>query len=813
MALHVHRASRADLLADGLGDLLADPAGRPVRRPSSWWCRRAASSAGSRQRLSHRLGAPAGQRRRRLRRRRLPSPARRWSPRSPAPASDDPWAPDALVWPLLAVIDARLDEPWARTLARHLGHGLSGEEGELRRGRRYAVARRLARLFASYAVQRPGAARRLGAGRRHRRGRRRRSTPTWPGSPSCGAGWRPRSGADPPQLRTPRRARAAARGPRRRSTCPTRLSLFGHTRLPVTEVELLGALGEHRDVHLWLPHPSAALWRALAEAVGGPVPRADDDHATERVGHPLLAVARPRRPRAPAHAWRPVADGARPPTVDADAASARTRCSAGSRRDLAPTRVGDRAGARVLAPTTTARSRCTPATARPARSRCCARCCSGCSPTTRTPRAARRPGDVPRHRGLRAADRGRRSGSATWSAPTATPATGCGCGWPTGRSTQTNPLLAVVGPAARPRRRPRRGQRRARPGRTPSRCAAGSASPTTTSSSSTTWVEQAGVRWAFDAEHRADFGLDGYVQNTWRFGLDRLLAGVAMSDDAGRLARTARCRSTTSAAAQVDLAGRLAELVDRLRGGHRRAGRHPPPRPLARRRCATAIDALTAVRRERRAGRPARCSASSAGSADAAGGRGGTELRLPDVRALLADRLGGPAHPRQLPHRHAHRVHDGADAVGAAPRRRACSASTTASSRGSAAVDGDDVLARDPCTGERDPRSEDRQLLLDAVLAATETLVVTYTRRQRVHRPAAPARRTARRAARRARRDRRRGPGRRVRSRHRRAPAPAVRRPQRQPGALVPGRLLLRPRRAGGRPRGRRARARRRRRS
>ena len=43
------------------------------------------------------------------------------------------------------------------------------------------------------------------------------------------------------------------------------------------------------------------------------------------------------------------------------------------------------------------------------------------------------------------------------------------------------------------------------------------------------------------------------------------------------------------------------------------------------------------------------------------------------------------------------------------------------------ASDGDDLLARDPLTGERDPRSEDRQLLLDATLAATETLVITYT--------------------------------------------------------------------------------------
>ncbi len=42
-------------------------------------------------------------------------------------------------------------------------------------------------------------------------------------------------------------------------------------------------------------------------------------------------------------------------------------------------------------------------------------------------------------------------------------------------------------------------------------------------------------------------------------------------------------------------------------------------------------------------------------------------------------------------------------------------------------VDGDDVLARRPLTGERDVRSEDRQLLLDALLAATEHVVITYT--------------------------------------------------------------------------------------
>ncbi|MBW3640630.1 MAG: exodeoxyribonuclease V subunit gamma, partial [Actinobacteria bacterium] len=39
----------------------------------------------------------------------------------------------------------------------------------------------------------------------------------------------------------------------------------------------------------------------------------------------------------------------------------------------------------------------------------------------------------------------------------------------------------------------------------------------------------------------------------------------------------------------------------------------------------------------------------------------------------------------------------------------------------------DDVLQRDPCLGERDPRSEDRQLLLDAVMAAGDHLLLLYT--------------------------------------------------------------------------------------
>jgi exodeoxyribonuclease V gamma subunit len=56
--------------------------------------------------------------------------------------------------------------------------------------------------------------------------------------------------------------------------------------------------------------------------------------------------------------------------------------------------------------------------------------------------------------------------------------------------------------------------------------------------------------------------------------------------------------------------------------------------------------------------------------------------------------------------------------------------------------DGDDIIAADPRVGDKDPRSEDRQLLLDAVLAATDHLVVTYSgrdeRTNRVRPPSVP---------------------------------------------------------------------------
>ena len=112
------------------------------------------------------------------------------------------------------------------------------------------------------------------------------------------------------------------------------------------------------------------------------------------------------------------------------------------------------------------------------------------------------------------------------------------------------------------------------------------------------------------------------------------------------------------------------------------------------------------------------------GGAPSSGG-GGAELDLSEARALLADRLRGrPTRAnfrtgdltictlvpmRSVPHRVVCLL--GLD-DGLFPRQ--------------ADQDGDDLLLADQQIGDRDVPSEDRQLLLDALMAAEEHLIITF---------------------------------------------------------------------------------------
>ena len=726
MTLRIHRAARTDVLAARLGDLLATPPADPfaaelvvvpAKGVERWLS----------QRLSHRLGAGARGGDGVCAGVEFRSP---WSLFAAVTGAEDadPWAPDALVWPLLAAIDESLAEPWARPLARHLGHGLEGEEADLRRGRRFATARRLAGLFASYAVQRPTVVADWAAGG---------------SSDGCGRDLPDDLAWQPPLWRLlAERVDAPAPHARHADTLarlreepgsfelPERVSLFGHTRIPVTEAQLLAALGVHRDVHLWLPHPSAALWadldRALREdAAGGPVPRRDD-HSHRLVAHPLLSTL--GRDTRELQRTLTAVDPLDEPTAPEPGADpvARGSLLGWLQSDLRANALPDPAvrAARTLRPDD--RSVQVHACHGPARQVDVLRevllglladdptleprdvlvMCPDIEAYAPLVQAGFGLGDVvgddghPAHRlRVRLADRA---------------------------LTQTNPLLSV---AARlldlAGGRAGAGDVLDLAHADPVRRRFGFRDDDL--QQLTDWVRAAGIRWAFDADHRAEFGLASYVANTWQFGLDRVLTGVAMSEDARTwLDRTLPVDDVGSG--QVDLAGRLAEYVDRLRDvTDRLVGTHPLEHWLEV--LEEGVAALTSVppsegwqtgQVQRELGRVRE--AAGLDGADL----GSTPLRLPDVRALLADRLAGrPTRAnfrtgtltvatlvpmRSVPHRVVCLL--GLD-DGVFPR--------------TGALDGDDVLARDPLTGERDPRSEDRQLLLDAILAATETLVITYT--------------------------------------------------------------------------------------
>jgi exodeoxyribonuclease V gamma subunit len=709
VTLHLHRAPRTDLLADALGELLATPLEDPFVQELVLVPARGVERWLS-QRLSHRLGCSGGEDG-------VCAGVQFRSPRSliaevTGTADDDPWAPDALAWPLLEVLDASLDKPWAGTLARHLGHRDTGDEAEFRRGRRYAVARRLAGLFASYAAQRP------------------QLLADWlDDRPTDGLGseldhdlaWQPplwralaaRVGAAPPHVRHEETLVRLRQEP---SDLPPRFSLFGHTRMPCTEVALLHALATHHDLHLWLPHPSDALWQALQDTRGA-VPRRDDT-SHRAVGHPLTAsLGRDLRElqRSLASTDEPVAtdrydEGPSAPgtllgwlqdDLRADRPRPAGRMLAGDDRSVQVHSChGPARQVAVLREVLLGLLQDTATDERPLEPRDILVMCPDIETYAPLITAAYGLGDVvdgghPGHQlRVRLADRA---------------------------LTQTNPLLGVAS-----RLLDLAGSRATASDvldlvqSAPVRARFGLSDDDL--DSITTWVRESGIRWGFDQEHREPFGI-GFIQNTWQFGIDRVLAGVALSDDSRSWLGTTLPLDDVGSN-RVELAGRFAELVRRLVTV---TDRLTGTRLLAEWLDALAegVATLTDVDRndQWQVGQVQR---ELTAVLNDAGSRADMPMRRSDVRTLLADHLAGrPTRAnfrtgtltictmvpmRSVPHRVVCLL--GLD-DGVFPRL--------------GLVDGDDVLARTPVTGERDIRSEDRQLLLDAIGAATERLVITYT--------------------------------------------------------------------------------------
>jgi exodeoxyribonuclease V gamma subunit len=201
-----------------------------------------------------------------------------------------------------------------------------------------------------------------------------------------------------------------------------------------------------------------------------------------------------------------------------------------------------------------------------------------------------------------------------------------------------------------------------------------------------------------------------------------MLVGVTMTEEGHRLFEGVLPADDVESVA-IDLVGRMAELVDRLQAVVDAFGASRPIGAWVE-AIADAADALTATSQRDAWQRAQLQRVLDAVRTEAAGA--GIGLTLPEVRALLAERLQG--RPTRANFRTGHLTICTLVPMRSIPHRVVCLLGLDdAAFPRKAPRDGDDLMLADPHVGERDPRFEDRQMLLDALMAAGDRLVVTYT--------------------------------------------------------------------------------------
>ena len=721
--LHVHRAERADGLVEALSGLLArpprDPFARevvsvPTRGMERWLA----------QRMSHRLGASPGQGDGVCANVDFPSPRRlvgdAVATASGITADEDPWLPERAVWVLLEVLDGCLHEPWLHALAGHLGR--AGGDEDPRRNRRFAVVRHLADLFDRYALHRPEMVRAWAVGRdEDGTGLALRDDQRWQAEL-----WRRlRARIDVPD--PAERGDAACRriaGEPALLDLPERLSVFGLTRLPAGHLNVLTALAARRDVHLFLLHPSPALWDKLAITLGPIVHRRDDHTATLPANRLLASWGHDAREMQLVLETAEHVDHHHATTLASETLLARLQADARADRQPPGPPLPDDPDERPLLE---ARDRSVEIHSCHGRARQVEVLrdailhaleddasleprdvivmCPDIETFAPLIQATFGGGDV----GADEADERQEHDEVDLRVRLAD------------RSIrQTNPVLGVVARLLElASQRVTASQVLDVVDREPVRRRFGLDDEDVARLEE--WVSSSGIRWGLDAQHRAPFKLANLDAGTWRAGLDRVLLGVAMTEEGSRLYEGVLPLDDVESGA-IELAGRFAELVDRLQGalddlsGAKTIARWADA--LAR-----AADALTATT-ERDAWQRAeldRILDDVAGeAADAT-----TELTLAETRALLAERLQG--RPTRANFRTGHLTVCTLMPMRSVPHRVVCllgmddGVFPRRSPR-----DGDDLMLDDPHVGDRDPRTEDRQLLLDALLAARDRLIVTY---------------------------------------------------------------------------------------
>lgn len=76
------------------------------------------------------------------------------------------------------------------------------------------------------------------------------------------------------------------------------------------------------------------------------------------------------------------------------------------------------------------------------------------------------------------------------------------------------------------------------------------------------WISEAGIRWGLDEQHRARLALPAFRENSWAAGLERILLGVALGEEEQLWEAQPSLPGLTLG--QAELAGRLGEFLHRL---------------------------------------------------------------------------------------------------------------------------------------------------------------------------------------------------------------------------------------------------------
>ena len=740
--LCLHRSERADGLAGALGDVLRSPLADalqaevvavPTRGVERWLT----------QRLAHQLGIGVDGSRGdgvcgNLA---FPFPGRLVGDAIGAASgiarNDDVWLPERAVWPLLEVINDSHSEAWLATLAGHLGIAAGAAR---QRSRRFSTARHLADLFDRYGVNRPAMIRSWAA-----RDEVSPSALTLPhGSEWQAELWRrlrERIGRPSPAERLGQVC-AALVADSGLVDLPERVSIFGLTRLPASYLDVLRAIGVHRDVHLFLLHPSPVLWERVGGVSSGhaAIVRREDDPSAGVAQSPLLRSwgrdAREMQLVLTAGAENEVVEEHRPapvgkavtllerlqqavrldaepaaseelPMLGADDRSLQVHACHGRARQVEVVRdallhlLADDATLEprdviVMCPDIEAFAPLIQAT-------------FGAGADLEDEDGGDSSGPVDLR--VRLADRSLRQTNPVLSSLSAL------LELADARVTATQVLDFAAREPVRRRFRfddddlERVGE----------------------------WVSSTAIRWGLDGEHRRPYTLANVEQNTWRAGIDRVLLGVTIAEEEQRLVEEVSPLDDVDSGA-IDLAGRFAELIDRLHAATTTLSGSMSIREWGA-AIGNACDALFAVR-ERDAwqrGQLRQIVDEVMGDASAGGVASEVALELADVRSLLADRLRGQ--PTRANFRTGHLTFCTLVPMRSVPHRVVCllglddDAFPRRTER-----DGDDLVAADPFVGDGDGRSEDRQLLLDSLLAATERLVITYSGNdERTNAPLAPA--------------------------------------------------------------------------